>query len=248
MKVVKIPMELIRANPIGRAIDKKTVSVLAQSMKEVGLLNPITVVQVLITGWGRADNVGYRILAGAHRLEAAKLLGWEEIEAYVFDCDGNDGRRHRLIEITENLHRAELPVLERDRLVAEWCELVGGEKPRQPDAVSGGRGNEGGQRHAARQLGLSEPDVRRARKVAALSGPAQEKARELGLDDNRTALLEAARENEPEEQVRKLEQRSERTPEPVSKVDKVLEMVRAFSMDEILELLAKLTGIVEARR
>ena len=28
-------------------------------------------------------------------------------------------------EISENLHRAELPQLERDKLIAEWCRLVG---------------------------------------------------------------------------------------------------------------------------
>ena len=65
-------------------------------------------------------------------------------------------------------YRAELPQMERDKLVAEWCRLVGREdKPRQVDEVSrGGRGNKDGNAEAARQLGLSEPDVRRAIKVA----------------------------------------------------------------------------------
>ena len=54
-------------------------------------------------------------------------------------------------------------------------------KPRQLDAVSaGGRGKKGGIREAARQLGLSEADVRRAIKVASLSPEAQQAAHEVG--------------------------------------------------------------------
>jgi len=83
------------------------------------------------------------------------------------------------------IHRSELTALERDRLVSEWCELVG-DKPAQLAHVSGGRGNVGGVSEASRQLGLDRDDVRRARKVASLSPEAQEKAVELGLDDNRS--------------------------------------------------------------
>ena len=76
-----------------------------------------------------------------------------------------------------------LPQMERDRLVAEWERLVGrGNKPRQLDEVSrGGRGNKDGNAEAARQLGLSEPDVRRAIKVASITPEAQQAAHEVGL-------------------------------------------------------------------
>ena len=74
-------------------------------------------------------------------------------------------------------------------------------KPRQLDAVSvGGRGKKGGIREAARQLGLSEADVRRAIKVASLSPEAVQAAYRLGLADNRAALLRAADETTPEDQ------------------------------------------------
>ena len=84
--------------------------------------------------------------------------------------------------------------MERDKLVAEWCRLVGREdKVAQLAPVSlGGRGNKSGEREAARQLGLSEPDVRRAIKVASITPEAQQAAHEVGLADNRSALLEAA--------------------------------------------------------
>ena len=72
--------------------------------------------------------------------------------------------------------------LNRFLLVAEWCRLVGREdKPRQLDEVSrGGRGNKDGNAEAARQLGLSEPDVHRAIKVASITPEAQQAAHEVG--------------------------------------------------------------------
>ena len=86
--------------------------------------------------------------------------------------------------------------MERDKLVAEWCRLVGKEdKMIQVESFSkigAGRGNKGGEREAARQLGLSQPDVHRAIKVASITPEAQQAAHEVGLADNRSALLEAA--------------------------------------------------------
>ena len=67
--------------------------------------------------------------------------------------------------MTQNL-RAELPQMERDKLVAEWCRLVG--KPisvQHEQKIERGR-PKSGESEAARQLGLDRDDVRRAAKVA----------------------------------------------------------------------------------
>ena len=112
-------------------------------------------------------------------------------------------------------------------------------KPRQLDAVSaGGRGKKGGIREAARQLGLSEADVRRAIKVASLSPEAQQAAYELGLADNRSALLRAADETTPEDQIRVLEELSGR--KKVRQVDAVSQA------NAILERLNNSTAQVQA--
>ena len=71
---------------------------------------------------------------------------------------------------------------------------------RQVAAVSGGRGNTGGYREAARELNISERTVRRAYQTASLAPEAQEAAVETGLDDNRSALVEAAKANSPKAQ------------------------------------------------
>lgn len=60
---------------------------------------------------------------------------------------------------------------DRNVMVARWIELaeVAKAKPRQVDEVSrGGRGKKGGVADAAREIGVSEPDARRAKIVASL--------------------------------------------------------------------------------
>jgi hypothetical protein len=70
-----------------------------------------------------------------------------------------------------------LSALERDKLVAEWAKLTGKGISRQPDEKLGRGRPQSGNSEAARQLGLTEPDVRRAVKVASLTPEAQVKAR-----------------------------------------------------------------------
>jgi ParB family transcriptional regulator, chromosome partitioning protein len=165
------------------------VTALAESMQRLGQLQPISVC---------SSDSTIVLVAGLHRLEAAKRLAWEDIEAVFVTGDEID---RELQEIAENLHRADLSALERDEQIAKWLGLVGGKRV-QPEQVSaGGRGNKGGEAQASRELGLSRADVHRAGKVAAISPKAKEAAREAGLDDNRTALLAAAKEKTADAQV-----------------------------------------------
>jgi len=76
-----------------RTIDPDKVTGLAESIKIVGLLNPITI-----------DKHG-TLVAGAHRLAAYKLLRLDEIECIVLD---GDDWQSELAEIDENLIRNEL--------------------------------------------------------------------------------------------------------------------------------------------
>jgi len=61
-------------------------------------------------------NQDYTLLAGLHRLEAAKLLGWETIKAEVIS---GSQLEDELIEIDENLIRNDLTVLEQAETVAK---------------------------------------------------------------------------------------------------------------------------------
>ncbi|TLG71836.1 hypothetical protein [Methylocystis sp. B8] len=110
-----------------------------------------------------------------------------------------------MLVISENLRRADLTKLERDEQIAEWIRLAekkgAGEKPSQLATVSkGGRGNEGGVRAAARELHIDKDDAHRATKVASLSDEAKRAAREVGLDNKRSVLLKASREEDSDKQ------------------------------------------------
>ena len=73
-----------------------------------------------------------------------------------------------------------LPQMERDKLVAEWCRLVGKEVSVQVAQKPQGGRPKGGESETARQLGLDRYDVRRAAKVASLSPEAQQAAHVVG--------------------------------------------------------------------
>ncbi len=67
---------------------------LKDSLKTYGLMNPITL------------NSEYELVAGERRLEAAKLLGWERINANILDSTAN--KIHQLeMELEENNQRKE---------------------------------------------------------------------------------------------------------------------------------------------
>ena len=90
---MKIKISDIRVNPGRREAAAEPVAELAKSIAAVGLLNPIT-----LTG-------NYTLVAGLHRLEAAKQLGWTEIECTVI---GMSGLQAELAEIDENIVRTRL--------------------------------------------------------------------------------------------------------------------------------------------
>jgi hypothetical protein len=75
---------------------------------------------------------------------------------------------------------------------------------------------ESGTRAAARALQIPEQTVRRAYQTASLSPEAQDAAVEMGMDDNRSALHEAAKEPTPEAQVEALERRADRAASPIA--------------------------------
>lgn len=233
----KIAVSKIQKSARPRALNSDAVEKLAQSMNQIGLHTPITVKPAIFFHQG-VECSGFEIVTGRHRLEAARMLGWEEIDAMVMD---EDIRTCRLWEISENLHRAELTALERSAMVAEWVELTGVKVGQNVQVCSGGRGHREGISEAARQLPVEgktddakRKNVERAIKVASLSPEAQEKAKEVGLDDNRSALLDAAKEDTPEEQVAVLEEKAKKkrikveVAAPIKSDDVVKKQVKAL--------------------
>ena len=90
---MRIKISSIKINPGRREAEPKAVEELARSITAVGLMNPVTLDQ---------NNT---LVAGLHRLEAAKLLGWTEIECTTI---GMDSVQAELAEIDENIVRTKL--------------------------------------------------------------------------------------------------------------------------------------------
>ena len=105
---MKIQIFQIKVNDGRREICPEAVHELANSISESGLINPITVDQ------------NYTLIAGLHRLEAAKLLGWTEIECTVSDLEG---LMAELAEIDENLIRRGLDYIDEGKQLARRKEI-----------------------------------------------------------------------------------------------------------------------------
>jgi ParB-like chromosome segregation protein Spo0J len=217
METERILVEDIHVGTRKRQAKPEAVAALADSMRRVGQLTPI---EVRIVDQMEVDGEPVTcvpvLVAGLHRLEALKSIGEEYAECRLIT---DDAMLARMIEISENLHRADLTMLERSEQEAEWIELrdqwdARGEEVQSAQVAqieskrADGKGHrpEGGLSAAARELGLDRDAARRSIKVASLSDEAKEAARECGLDDNRTALLDAAKAQTPEQQVQRLHQ------------------------------------------
>ena len=99
--VVRVPISEIVVGERKRSLGD--VTPLAESIAELGLLQPIVITE------------DRRLVAGMHRLEACRRLGWQEIDARIVQADD---MRAELAEIDENLVRNELTALERAEQLA----------------------------------------------------------------------------------------------------------------------------------
>jgi hypothetical protein len=148
-----------------RAISNEAVERLAASMADIGLRHPITVrvVDEMMVDGHLTSGVPV-LVAGAHRLAAAKKLGWQQVDCIeVVD----DAVAAELWELAENLHRLDLTKDQRDQHIRRYAELLD-LKVQQSAALSEkpapvtGRGNKGIPRQIAEETGLSVDTVRRA--------------------------------------------------------------------------------------
>lgn len=171
-----------------RALSEDAVDRLAASMAEIGLRHPITVRivdEMVLDGHLTA---GVPVLAaGAHRLAAAKKLGWDAIECIEI---GGDEIVAELWELAENLHRLDLTKEQRDEHIRRYAELL---QLRQNVAIESkredGRGHrpKGVAREIAEETGISVRTVQRALnpKPAPAPTPARKPAPvETALDTN----------------------------------------------------------------
>jgi ParB/RepB/Spo0J family partition protein len=109
---------------------------LAQSMEDIGLRTPITVRYYpnRPSKNGESDD-SIVLVAGAHRLAAAKLKGWDEIECFIV---GEEDLKADLWEVDENLCRAKLSDAEEAAAIVRRKELYEALHPQTKHGATGG--------------------------------------------------------------------------------------------------------------
>lgn len=173
-----------------RSLDEKHVAELQESIGRIGLTTPISLA---------AGTSSLILIAGQHRLEAARRLGWTHIDAIAFDANQAN---NRLVAISENLHRLELCALDRAELQTEWLQAFRDQVRQIAEPAGGHQPNERGVSKASRQTGVSARQLKRAETIAGIFPEAKAKVRELGLDEKQSALLRIAEGSNAQEQLR----------------------------------------------
>jgi ParB family chromosome partitioning protein len=112
MEIEMIPIDRIRPSPFQprETFDKEKIGELADSIKEVDLIQPILV---------RREGANYQIIAGERRWRAWHDLKQKKIPAIVRKADDIESRELSLIE---NWHRVDLTSIERENMISALWE------------------------------------------------------------------------------------------------------------------------------
>ncbi|MBA7568680.1 Nucleoid occlusion protein [subsurface metagenome] len=94
-------------------LDVEGIESLANSIKEIGLINPIVV---------RKAEQGYQLITGTRRCHACMMLGQESIAAKVIEQDSRDAA---MMQFSENFHRQDLNPIEQANMLKFMLEDLG---------------------------------------------------------------------------------------------------------------------------
>lgn len=159
--MTSIPLSMIVSSDGARPLVDAAVAVIAESIERVGLLQPIIVQETKLMRGG-VFAPGYRLVAGHHRVEACRRLGWQMIDAIELGEDVSFLEKE-LIEIDENLCRAELTPAQRAAAIKRRKEIWEALHPESGSicATLGGRGNVGFAADTAKASGEPKSSINR---------------------------------------------------------------------------------------
>lgn len=166
-QITQIPISKITTNPYQprKVFEPGQLDELAMSIKEYGVIQPITVRKNFIGG--------YELISGERRLRASRLAGKEMIPCIIIDADENDSA---IIALLENLQRADLTYMEEAEAIAH---LVQEHKYTQEQI--------------AKKLGKSQSAIANKIRLLKLSEPAKKMILENNLTERHArALLRVA--------------------------------------------------------
>ena len=111
-RVRYISLNQIRPNPQQprRSFDEDSLSELAESIRQYGIINPLTV---------RETEGGYELIAGERRLRASRQVGLDVVPCYVLPSNDENSS---LLALVENLQRQDLDFYEEALGIARLTE------------------------------------------------------------------------------------------------------------------------------
>jgi len=113
--IIYLTTDELTPNPVQprKSFDEEALAELADSIKNYGVLNPLTV---------RCRNGRYELVAGERRLRAAKLAGLREVPCILIDVNMEDAG---LIALVENLQRKNLDFIEEAEGIRRLIRMFG---------------------------------------------------------------------------------------------------------------------------
>jgi ParB-like chromosome segregation protein Spo0J len=215
-----------------RPVDAAAVDQLVDSINTLGLQGG----GLIYVRWAPAASAQRAILvAGRHRFEAFRRLGWARIPCIIFDGTAVEAKLWR---IAENLMRLELTALERADAIAAWA----GERAHLAQVSSGGKGHKGGISAAARELGVDRRMVQRGLRISGLATEAKTVAVRLDLAGDQSALLTAAHAGGASEQIASLHQTVERRQAAQARRKRESERLKHVTVQDAIDEVRRIAG------
>ena len=182
--LIDVPVDQVVVGKRMRTTDPLKVSELAQSFRDINIINPISI------------DENYKLIAGNHRLAAAKECGWKTIRAIVFT---HDELINQLQEIDENLFVNSLCYISQSENIAKREEILGvlGKRTKRGHSVVDGVFSTD---ELAEKLGVSNRVYRLRRQVSNLIPEAREALRGTRHADNLVELVLLSRQEDAVQQ------------------------------------------------
>lgn len=159
-KVIQVETEKIEPNPYQPRKEFDDIEGLAQSIKQNGILQPLTV--------RRVEN-GFQLVAGERRLRAAKLLEMPYVPCIAVTITE---RNSAVMALIENIQRKDLSFFDEAEAIAKLIDFYGMT-----------------QEDAAIKLGKSQPAIANKLRLLKLDKTLQAKISEYGLTERHARAL-----------------------------------------------------------
>ena len=158
----ELPLERIEKSPNQprKRFDDYELALLAASIKENGLLQPISV---------RREGNGFVLIAGERRLRAAKIAGLKTLPAIIYEKNENDAA---VLTLLENLQRSDLSPFEEAEGIRRLIAVYG---------IS--------QCDAAARLGMAQSTLSNKLRILKLTESQRERIEAAGLTERHARAL-----------------------------------------------------------